>query len=140
LAVLIDRVDDDACPEERAVLADAPTFLFVAALVPRNAERACGLAVGPVGLGIEARKVLADDLLRRIALDALAADIPARDGAGRVEHVEGVVGNPFHQQSETAFTFEQVPLLSQLLYHTEPQPQPGQTPQRRHRSRGVRNF
>src|SRR6185312_8702088 len=33
-AVLPDRVDDDAGPEEGAVLADAPAFLLVTALLP----------------------------------------------------------------------------------------------------------
>ena len=32
-AVFMDRIDDDAGPEERAVLADAPAFFFVAALL-----------------------------------------------------------------------------------------------------------
>ena len=83
LAVLVDRVDDDAGPEEGAVLADAPAFLLVAALFPGNAQRAERLAVGAVGFGVEAGEVLADDLVGRIALDPLAADIPAGHDAGR---------------------------------------------------------
>ena len=35
-AVLADRVDDDAGPEERAVLADAPAFFLIAALFFRG--------------------------------------------------------------------------------------------------------
>ncbi|MGY4596142.1 hypothetical protein ACVWXL_003888 [Bradyrhizobium sp. GM22.5] len=62
LAGLVDRIDHDAGPEEGAVLADAPAFLLVAALFPRDAERTGGLAVGAVGLGVEPGKVLAEDL------------------------------------------------------------------------------
>ena len=64
LAVLVDGVDDDAGPEERAVLADAPAFLFIAALFPGNAQGAQRLAVGAVGFGIEAGEVLPDDFAR----------------------------------------------------------------------------
>ncbi len=64
LAVLVDRVDHDAGPEERAVLADAPTFLLVAALFPGDAERTGRLAVGAVGVGVEPGEMLAQDLLR----------------------------------------------------------------------------
>jgi len=52
-----------------------------------DAERTGRLAVGAVGFGVEAGEVLADDLLGRIALDALAADIPTGDDAGRVQHI-----------------------------------------------------
>jgi hypothetical protein len=52
-AVLLDGVDDDAGPEERAVLADAPAFLFVTAVLPCDAEGARGLAVGLVGRGVK---------------------------------------------------------------------------------------
>ncbi len=64
LAVLVDRIDHHARPEEGAVLADAPAFFLVAALFPCDAERAGGLAIRPVGLGIETGKMLADDLFR----------------------------------------------------------------------------
>src|SRR4030095_9512195 len=74
-ALLPDRIDADAGPEEGAVLADAPAFLFVAALFPGDRERAKRLAVGAVGFGVKTGEVLADDFLRRIALDALAADV-----------------------------------------------------------------
>ena len=103
-AVFMDRIDDHAGPEEGAVLADAPAFLFVAAVVFRDLQRACGLAVGAVGLGVEAGKMLAEDFPGRITLDPLAADVPARDDAGGIEHVKRVVGDTFNEKSETAFT------------------------------------
>ena len=64
IAVLVDGVDDDAGPEEGAVLADAPAFLLVAAVFPGNAQGALRLAVGAVGFGVEAGEVLADDFAR----------------------------------------------------------------------------
>ena len=106
LAVLVDGVDDDAGPEEGAVLADAPAFLFIAALFPGNSQGAQRLAVGAVDFGIEAGEVLPDDFVGRITLDPLAADVPARDHAGRVQHVQRVVGNTFNQKSEITFALE----------------------------------
>ena len=105
LAVLVDGVDDDAGPEERAVLADAPAFLLVAALFAGNAQGAERLAVGAVDFGIEAGKVLPDDFVGRVALDPLAADVPARHHAVRIQHVQRVVGNTFNQESEVTFGF-----------------------------------
>ena len=83
LAVLVDGVDDDAGPEEGAVLADAPAFLLVAALFPGNAQGAERLAVGAVDFGVETGKVLPDDFVGRVTLDPLAADVPARHHAGQ---------------------------------------------------------
>ncbi len=120
IAVLVDRIDDDARPEERAVLADAPAFLFVAALFARDAECTGRFAVGAVRLCVEAREMLAEDLLGRIAFDALAADVPARDDAGGVEHVKGVVRDSFNQQTETPFALEQIPLLTELFTIQDP--------------------
>ena len=64
IAVLVDGVDDDAGPEEGAVLAHAPAFLFITALFPGNSQGALRLAVGAVGFGIEAGEVLPDDFAR----------------------------------------------------------------------------
>ena len=111
LAVLVDGVDDDAGPEERAVLADAPAFLLVAALFAGNTQGAERLAVGAVDFGVEAGKMLPDDLGGRVTLDPLAADVPARHHAGRVQHVKRVVGNAFNQESEITFGFEEIPFL-----------------------------
>ena len=68
LAVLIDGVDDDAGPEERAVLADSPAVLLVAALFPGNAQGAQRLAVRAVHFGVETGKILPDDLGRASSL------------------------------------------------------------------------
>src|SRR5262249_18275274 len=78
-AVLVEGIDDDAGPEEGAVLAPPPAFFLVAALVARDLQRALWLAVGAVALRVEAGEMLAEDFLGAVALDALAADVPARD-------------------------------------------------------------
>src|SRR5205823_13698783 len=100
---------DDAGPEEGAVLADAAAFLLVAALFPGNAEGADRLAVRAVGFGIEAGEMPSNDFVGRIALDPLAADIPARHHATGIQHVERVIGNAFNQKSEITFAFEYIP-------------------------------
>jgi hypothetical protein len=41
--------------------------------------------------------VLPDDFVGRVALDPLAADIPARHHAVRIQHVERVVDDTFNQ-------------------------------------------
>ena len=64
IAVLVDGVDDDAGPEEGAVLAHAPAFLFIPALFPGNSQGALRLAVHAVDFGIEAGEVLPDDFVR----------------------------------------------------------------------------
>ena len=116
-AAFVDRVDDDARPEEAAILADAPAFFFIAALFSRDPQRASGLAVDAVGFGIETGKMLAEDFVRGIPLDALAADVPACDDSVGIEHVERVVGDSLNQKAETALAFEQVPLLLLVLSH-----------------------
>src|SRR5882672_2493689 len=117
LAALAHRIDHDTGPEERPVLADAPAFFLVAAGFLGDPQRAQRLAVGAVGFGVEAGEVPAEDLLGRIALDALAADIPAGDDPGRIEHIKGVVGDILDQKPETAFAFEQIRLV--LLVFSE---------------------
>src|SRR6478609_1445355 len=101
-AFLPNRIDHDAGPEKRPVLADTPALFFIAAGFFGDAERAGGFPVGAVGFGVEAGEVPADNLLGRITLDAYAADIPAGDDPGRIEHVERVVGYIFDQKPETA--------------------------------------
>ena len=51
---------------------------------------------------VEAPHVLADDLVRRVALEALGPGIPVLDAAGPVDHVEGVVAHAVDEQAEPA--------------------------------------
>src|SRR6185437_13472500 len=117
LAVFTDRIDNDAGPEEGAVLADAPAFFLIATVLLGDRERARRLAVGAIGLGIEARKMLAENFRWVIALDALPADIPAGHHPDGVEHVQRIVGDILHQQAETALALKQIPFLFAWLIH-----------------------
>ena len=93
-----DRVDDDVGPEARAVLADAPALVLEAALFHRRLQGAFRQAGGAVFLGIEPGEVLAEDFRLLVALESPRARIPARDHAGRIEHVDRVVGNRIDEQ------------------------------------------
>jgi len=55
--------------------------------------------------------MLPDDLLRQVALDSLSADIPVRYDAGRVEHIDRVVGDSLDQQPEATLAFRKDPAL-----------------------------
>ena len=99
-AVVADGGDDDVGPEARAVLAQPPALQLVFADIGGLGEGACRNAGGAVGLGIEAREMLADDLLALIALDALRAGIPAHDIAARIDHEDCVVGHRVDQQGQ----------------------------------------
>src|SRR6185436_1459406 len=91
--------DDHARPEGRAVLAHAPALLLEAA-GGRALELAARAALRAGVVRIELREVPADDLVRRIAEDALGAGVPARHVAVVVEHEDGVVDDAFHHQPE----------------------------------------
>jgi hypothetical protein len=65
------------------------------ALLGCHSQKFLGPAALAVFLREEAREVPANDLLRRIALDAFAAGIPGDDGAVPIEQVNGVVADAF---------------------------------------------
>src|SRR5204862_2401193 len=84
--------DDDVAPEQRAVLADPPPFLFDAALGFGDGQEALGLAALDVVGRIEAAEVLADDLVACVALQALSPWVPTRDDPVGVEGEDRVLG------------------------------------------------
>jgi hypothetical protein len=53
------------------------------------------------GLRVELRKVLADDLVRRVALYVLGTGVPRQHAALRVEHEDRVVLDAFHEQAKS---------------------------------------
>lgn len=61
--------------------------------------------------------MLADGLLGRVALDALRAQIPARDDAVTVQREDGVVLDRLHQQPQVALALHQALLALALLRH-----------------------
>ncbi len=80
--IVADRVDDHMRPEPRPVLADPPSFLLESPDPRRRSPRlTAGSAGRPVLIRVEAGEMLADDLRRRVALDALGPGIPTADPA-----------------------------------------------------------
>ena len=100
-AVLVmDGIKNGADPKPAAVLADPPTFGLKASDLPRNRQCPLRQPGVPVLRGEKARKVLADDFVRLIALHPLGAGIPAGDDALRGYHVDGVVDDALDQELE----------------------------------------
>ena len=61
--------------------------------------------------------MLADDFLGGIAFDALRAGVPVGDDAAGVEHVDGVIGHPLHQNAEPPLALQQRVLRRFPLRH-----------------------
>jgi hypothetical protein len=73
--------------------------------------------------------MLAQDFLRAVALDALAADIPARDHPRGVQHIERVIGHPLNEEAKITLTFEQI-ACSLFVFFRHPVPCLGRPPER----------
>src|SRR5690606_6469223 len=120
-AALPDRVDDDAGPEAAAVLAHAPAFALVAAVLARLLQRARRDPRRAVLGRVEAREVEADDLLGGVALDALRARVPVGDDAVGVEHEEGVIGDALDEEAELALAglenLLRLPFVGDVVHH-----------------------
>src|SRR5262245_52980495 len=57
----------------------------------------------PIGLGVEDREMLADDLAGLVALEPLGTRIPGENVAHRVEREDGIVAHALHQQPVETF-------------------------------------
>src|SRR5207248_7938754 len=66
---------------------------------------------------VEAAEMLADDVLGRIALDALGAGVPVGHPPFWVEHEDGVIGDSLDEDPEGALGLEQRLLGLALLGH-----------------------
>jgi hypothetical protein len=87
-------------PEQRAVLAHAPSFLAEASALARFAQLLVRAALGD-GLGRkEAGIVTADDLRSLVTLVAFGAAVPGHDIAVQVQHVDGVVLDRVHHVTQ----------------------------------------
>ncbi len=77
------------------------------------------LVVGPSAvahvLRIEHGQMLADDLVGRVALDALRPDVPGGHLAVDVQHEDRVFAHAFHQQAETLLALAQLLLMAASL-------------------------
>src|ERR1700739_658629 len=105
-APLVKSINHDRREEFRAILAYPPALRFELPLLTRNVERTGRQTRGTILLRVEHLKVPANDLMRLISLDASGTGIPVGDDAVGIDHVDGVVDDPFHQQAESAFALE----------------------------------
>ena len=100
LAVLPEGCDDDVGPERGAVFAHPPAFILEATLLASEFQ----LAFGPAALHlldrVETREMLADDLIRLVALDPSHARIAGENDPGRVEQEHRVVLVGLDQQAQ----------------------------------------
>ena len=88
---IVHGLHDHARPEPAAVLAKSPALLLDTALCQRGQENSFADACAHFLFGVEAGKVLADDLGRQVALDFLGPEIPGGDEALRVKHEDRVI-------------------------------------------------
>jgi hypothetical protein len=91
--VVVDRGEHPVGPEERAVLAHPPALFLDVAVVTLGGEHLRGLAGSDVVGRVELGEVLADDLVRLVALDAFRSGVPGEHVTLRVEQEERIVGD-----------------------------------------------
>ncbi len=107
-AVVAKGGDRDIGPKRRAVLAHAPSGIDKAALFRGYLQ----LVLRPAALfrfgRIKDRKVLPDDLARRVALDPLSPAVPGGHPAIGIEHEDGVFADAFDQEAKALFAPAQV--------------------------------
>src|SRR4029079_9928874 len=113
-ALVANRVDDHARPKMRSVLAHAHAHAlgFDAPSARGSFEDGRGQTGLAVVTGEELAEMLAADLVRGVALEALSAGIPVRYHAGGIEHVDGIVGDALDKQPEPLLARRQILLGS----------------------------
>jgi hypothetical protein len=89
----LDRIDDNVSPKAVSILSQAPPLGLKAAITLSHFEAVLRSARGPIFLGVEAGKMLTDDLLRLIPFDALSASVPVTDDTVWVEHKYRIVSD-----------------------------------------------
>src|SRR4029079_15761234 len=110
--LVANRVDDHARPKMRSVLAHAHALGFETPFARGSFQDALGQTGLAVLTGEELAEMLADDLVRGVALEALSAGIPVRYHAGGIEHVDGKVGDALDKQPEPLLARRQILLGS----------------------------
>ena len=96
-----DRIDHHVAPETAAVLANAPAFPLETSFMDGRVQRALGQTVTAIVLGVEARKMLAENLGFLVPLETLGTRVPAGNDAVGVDHVDRVVDHRVDQQPES---------------------------------------
>src|ERR1700674_5343447 len=107
LTVLVESINHDRREEFRAILAHAPALRLELPLLSGNPEGTGRQTRLAILHRIEHLEVPADDLVRLISLDAFGTCVPVGNDAVEIEHVDGVVDDPLHQQAESELALEQ---------------------------------
>src|SRR5919108_451204 len=123
-------------PERRSILPHPPALGFDLAGGHRHLQFVLWPMLRTIFRAIHAREMLADDLIRLIALQALGPGIPTHDVSRRIEHENGLVLHPLNQQAEARLVLPQRglhPLALAAALHVaqfafERRDQPGQFP------------
>src|SRR5690349_18063393 len=92
----------------RAVFAHACAFRLIPAFARGGFERPLGHTRRAVFLGVESGKMLADDLVGTVALDALGPAVPGGDDAVAVELEDRVVDDGVHEPPEALLALNEL--------------------------------
>ena len=117
--LIVQRGDHHVGPESRTVLAYAPALVFEPALFCRGLEFIGRLAFLDPLDRVETREMLAEDLLGEIPCDAFGPCTPTAYASLTVEHDNGVILHPRHQQAEP-FLAEPQQILGPLAFRDIP--------------------
>ena len=103
-SLIAESGDDDVGPEGGAVFANAKAFIDEASFFSGKFEFALGPAALASLFGIEAGKMLANDLIGRVTLDSFGALIPGSDLPVSVEKEDSVIFDAVDEQAEDLIT------------------------------------
>jgi hypothetical protein len=119
LPVHLYRVDHHHCPELATVFPYPPAFRCEASGFHGGAQGLLGDACLAILGGIEAGKMLADNLVGQIALGPFGARVPADDAPFAVQHENGIVDDRLDQALVSALvhSFAGRTLTAFLIWH-----------------------
>jgi hypothetical protein len=119
LAAIVDRVDNNTCPELTAVFADAPSFSLKLAVNDRLTKRFCWKPRLPINIYVEAGKMLADYFIAAVTLYAFGAAVPAYDVTRTIHHINRIFLDTLNQYCKLRCAMEHLPVsLSPLCNAT----------------------
>jgi len=107
VSIVVDGVDDHMGPETLPILAEPPSLPLEMPPVAGGIQRVLGQTGVYILRDMKTRQMLADDLLGAVALEALRAGVPTGDPPRQIQHEDGVISDPFHQQPEAPFALPQ---------------------------------
>src|SRR5690242_7390210 len=94
-----ERGNNDVGPEAGAVLSDSPAFVLKASITRSDLQLPGRLSAGYILIRVENREVLADDLVRCVALHTNRARVPAEHVPAGIQGEDGVVHDALDQKA-----------------------------------------